>query len=457
MIPRKARAQSTTRAQQLLIIYCQGGMRSNALFTYQGAPVSLCPFGVEPVPPLPQQPAQFALASSAPKDVSIAPPFTRPDPLPSWGANLGNMYSAQNQYSILSPVDHNPGGAPIIDMNIARNLIGTGSAKGGLGLLTIIGNAVQRDLPPFVIGDPALIFAGTKSGYEAGAPVYVRDPLDIYGRINSHPGKGALGTWESTFQTKLDARQEGLAATFLGHPIAEVAHGRAQLELVRQRLVTPQFQFGQSTNANAAYQTSHGFDLTNLRLEQAFLPFKQYPTGGNTPNSDYSDPLGAKMALAVRALQYGSPAVAVGYNGWNLHKNEKTGIQAVSVPLGRAIASLIYILSGMAGTVAKRKIDEVMVVVVSECARDNVLPDTGFNDQNGSDYRGTNPSRFQSLPIFGAGIAGGKVYGGLSASPDLSPVGKVYSSAQLGATMLGALGVDNTPFFTASTIDEIFT
>ena len=454
MIPRKARAQSTTRAQQLLIIYCQGGMRSNALFTYPGAPVALCPFGTETVV---KQTAQFALASSAPKDVSLPPPFTKPDPVPSWGASLGNMYSAQSQYSILSPIDHNPGGAPVIDMQIARNLIGTGNAGGGLGLLTVIGHSLQSQLPPFVIGDPALIFAGTKSQYEAGAPVFVRDPLDIYGRISAHPAKGALGTWEADLHTKLDARQQSLAATFLGHPIAEVAQGRAQLELVRQRLLTPQFQFGLAANLNASYQTSHGLDLTNQRLEQAFLPFKQYPTGGNTPNSDYSDPLGAKMALAVRLLQYGSPAVAVGYNGWNLHKNEKTGIQAVSVPLGRAIASLIYVLSGMKGTVAKRKLDEVMVVVVSEFARDNVLPDTGFNDQNGSDYRGSNPSRFQSLPIFGSGIAGGKVYGGLGASPDLSPTGKVYSSAQLGATMLGALGIDNTPYFAASTIDEIFT
>ncbi len=452
MLPRRARAQSTTKAQQLLVLYCQGGMRSNALFTMPGASKQISPFGVTGS----KTDAQFILASPTPDDHTLAAPFTnKPNILSSWTGDIGNLYTNYNQFSVLGPVDHNPGGDPVLDMQIARNLIATGNKGGGPGLLTVIGNKSQAPLPPFAIGDPALIFGQTAPGLEAGAPIFIRDPLDVYGRINSHPAAGALASWEQTFQQTLDARQIGLTASFLGHPLADVANGRAQLAKVRQYLTSPQFQFGQSTNFTAAHQESHGFPVTNGALEQAFLPFLQYPTGGPTLNSDYSDPLGAKICLAVRALQYGSPAVAVGFGDWNFHSNEKTKIQALSVPLGRVIASLLYVLAGLPGNVQKRKLDEVLIVVVSEFGRDNTAVDTGFNAQNGSDYRGTNASRFQTLPVFGAGIKGGKVFGGLAA--DLTPTGNVYSSAQLWATMVNALGIDYTPYVSVpSTIDEMF-
>ena len=60
------------------------------------------------------------------------------------------------------------------------------------------------------------------------------------------------------------------------------------------------------------------------------------------------------------------------------------------------------------------------------------------------------------LPIFGAGIKGGRVIGGYDKSAALTPTGPTFSSAQLAATMLHALGVDFRTYVAADPIDQVF-
>lgn len=456
-VPRRAKAQTTARARQLLVIYCQGGLRSHSLFTFDSPPLALSPFGTRNSPV--DSKSQFVLASPQPRDSSLQAPFVRSESLPEWGRDIGNIYTVRDQFSVITPVDHNPGGPAELDANVVRNLIGTGRRTGGPGVLTVIGNrlAEPRPLPPFIIGDEAAIFANPATGFEAGAPVFIRNPLDVGAVQAAHPTLGKISDWELQFQKEAAASLRGSTPTILGQPIDAVGQGFNELERVRSVLALPQLQFRASANANAFYETSNGLNLTNKRIEQALLPFKQFPTGGNTANSDFDDPLGVKAALALRLLQYGSPAVAIGLGGFDLHKDEKTKLFRLTRPLGRVLSALTYMLAGMKGVNAARRLDEVLIMVVSDWGRDNVRAETGFNEFNGSDHRGSNASRFQILPVLGAGVRGGRIVGGVSADANLAPTGKVFASASLAATMLRSLGIDHRTYVDADPIDELFT
>ena len=54
-------------------------------------------------------------------------------------------------------------------------------------------------------------------------------------------------------------------------------------------------------------------------------------------------------------------------------------------------------------------------------------------------------------------MRGGRIVGGVTPNAKLAPIGKVFASAALGATMLNALGIDHRPFsIDADPIDELF-
>lgn len=466
-IPRTGRAQQQAaagaRAKQLLIIYAEGGMRSHALFSFDGAPVALNPFGVAGSPG--SNKATFRLASPQGGNPDVAPFQQNAELLPEWGKNLPTLFgSTLEQFSLIGPVDHNPGGAAELDERRARNLIATGNAAGGPGLLTIIGNRVPtaRPLPPFCIGDGAAIFGRVAPGLEAGAPVLIRDPLDVGGdgnanaRIKNAPGQGAIEAWELELRRSLDNAHLARLPQVSASPLQRVAAGREQLKAVQEVLARPQLRFNSADDATAAFETAYGVPLSNRRLEQAFLPFVRFQSGGLTTSSNFNDPLGAKLAMAVRLLQYGSPAVAVSLPGFDLHRGEDKILHTVTRPLGRGLSALLFVLAGMPGVEAKRRLDEVLIVVVSEWGRDSVREDTGFNDQGGSDHRGGPSSRGQILPIFGAGVKGGQVIGGFQPNLGLAPLGATFSSAALSATLVNALGIDTRPFISADPIDAVF-
>ena len=466
-VPRFSRAQmqaaaQATRAKQLLIIYAQGGMRSHALFSFDGAPKALNPYGVAGSPG--SNKAAFRLASPVGGNPDLAPFQQSPELLPLWGINMPPLFgSTLEQFSLLGPVDHNPDGPAELDEKRARNLISTGRATGGPGLLTIIGNRLPsvRPLPPFCIGDEAAIFGAVTPGMEAGAPVFIRDPLDIgadgnpLGRVTREP-RGAVDAWELDFHRAVDGDLKNKLPRALSPQIDRVIGGREQLKAVQEVLARPELRLNTVENQAASKGTAYGVPLSNRRIEQAFLSFIRFPSGGNTLSSNFNDPLGAKLALAVRLLQFGSPAVAVGMSGFDLHRDENKLLHTVSRPLGRGLAGLLFVLGGMAGVEAKRFLDEVLIVVVSEWGRDGVRDDTGYNDQGGSDHRGGPSCRQQILPIFGAGVKGGRVIGGFSPTVDLRPTGKIFSTASLSATLVSALGVDSRAFIDADPIEEVF-
>src|SRR2546422_87301 len=83
-------------------------MRSHALFSFDGAPKILNPYGFKNS--VGSAKAAFKLPS--PDNVDGAPgPFAAdPDFLPEWGRELAPIYGAtMEQFSLLAPIDHNPG------------------------------------------------------------------------------------------------------------------------------------------------------------------------------------------------------------------------------------------------------------------------------------------------------------------------------------------------------------
>jgi uncharacterized protein (DUF1501 family) len=278
--------------------------------------------------------------------------------------------------------------------------------------------------------------------------------------MSGAPAGGQLAGWEQKYRADADADRRANLPGFSQAVVDRYNQGRSELGAVADVLSKPQLQIGQTATATAAQDSAYNYPITNRRVEQAFVPFIKFASGTNTLNSDFTDVLGPRMALAFRLLQYGAPAVAVGYRGWDTHSGEKTALAQQATSLGRAISALFFLLSAMKGDVAKRKLDEVLVVVVSDYARDGVRTDTGFNDQGGSDHLGTAACRYQVLPVLGAGVKGGRILGGLGYddhNTTLVASGKIYSTASLCATMIDALGIDSRAFINADPIAELFT
>jgi hypothetical protein len=150
--------------------------------------------------------------------------------------------------------------------------------------------------------------------------------------------------------------------------------------------------------------------------------------------------MGQGLLLGRRLVEAGVPLVQVNLgesNIWDTHENNFGRLENTLLPpFDRAVSALIDDLE------ARGLWDEVLVIVTGEFGRTPRIGVVSTKDGAGAkpDGRDHWASVF-SLMAFGGGVGRGRVLG----SSDLlaaHPASEAYSPADLGATILGALGVD---------------
>jgi uncharacterized protein (DUF1501 family) len=109
--------------------------------------------------------------------------------------------------------------------------------------------------------------------------------------------------------------------------------------------------------------------------------------------------------------------------------------------LTRQLAALCQVLPRLPHPAGGTYWDHTVVTVLSEFSRDNTERLTGYNSAQGSDHRGENGSRYQSLPFLGGPVAGGRFRGKTDRSTMMAQ-DEVYASQGVLASLSDLVGVD---------------
>lgn len=152
--------------------------------------------------------------------------------------------------------------------------------------------------------------------------------------------------------------------------------------------------------------------------------------------------MGQGLLLGRRLVEAGVPLVQVNLgaaNVWDTHENNFGRLSRTLLPpFDRAVAALMDDLQG------RGLWDEVLVIVTGEFGRTPRIGVVSTKDGAGAKPDGRDHwARVFSLLAFGAGVGRGQVLGS-SDRLAAHPASPAYSPADLGATILGALGVDTT-------------
>jgi hypothetical protein len=458
---RRARAAPAPRAKRLLILHAGGGMRSSCLFNAHVAP-QWNPFGAVAAGDLDAS-GKPLLASAQWGVGTVLVGDKKPIALSQWGgATLPVVSQIADQIAVVASVDHDPT-APAGDTNhfSATLRMCSGAPDGQAGLLTMMTHALggTTPLPPTIVGGAGPIGA---SVYGAGAgsfaqyrALYLNGPSDFQYPRNSDGA--ADPPWASALEGALDQDAaathpfalEGRVGNFIGIKRAGLTYGGV--------LGHPALRLAYAPTA-ALGTTTDGKPLTSAMLME---PFGVPPASGQPPAGYVvDDRWGPPTALGVRLLQLGAPVVAVGVGGWDFHSDEDSGLPPLAASLGRALSALRFVLARIADDDGRSYWDNTLVCVTSEFCRDNTSDSdgdgltTGFNRGNGSDHHGTAASRYQALPFMGGGVAGGKLIA--PSSEQCVPQGASVATPSLLATMMGAIGLDPSPYFSAPMLMELF-
>jgi hypothetical protein len=149
--------------------------------------------------------------------------------------------------------------------------------------------------------------------------------------------------------------------------------------------------------------------------------------------------MGQGLLLGRRLLEAGVPLVQVNLgesNAWDTHTDNFTRLKDVLLPpFDRAVSAFVDDLAD------RGLLDEVLVVVTGEFGR---TPRVGTPIKGGAGATPTGRDHWPgvfSLLAFGAGVGRGRLLGA-SDHQAAYPASPAYTPADLGASILGALGVD---------------
>ena len=157
-----------------------------------------------------------------------------------------------------------------------------------------------------------------------------------------------------------------------------------------------------------------------------------------------------RLALTLRLLHFGAPAVYMNQGNYDLHSNEESRLGGVLEELVHGLSALEAALKMLIHPDGGSYWDNTLIVLGSEFGR--TARGQEFNSAKGSDHNNDLATRWLSMPMMGgivdqSGI-GGKQFGSVRPS-DLQAEGKVYSYRTILKTLLDALGADHSPFFLA--------
>jgi hypothetical protein len=410
---KSARAGGAARAKRVLILNASGGLRTTAAFNASTRP-ELNPWGV--------------LGTSGVLKlgrVLVGDPGAVTHAAPSWPGSptVPGIAEAAAQFALIAATDHAPGGLPRAgDHPDDGERMGTGyfQRDGAPGLLTVLARYLGRGAPGPTAGIGAGLFARAEGEWMRDAPTaLVPYELPSEPPTGGRPGVGRL--IEDALDARVSERRRGLALGQVDGFLATKNALRTYGPLLADRTL----------HVASVGQLDQVYDgISNRMLLEA--------VGSGVTASNVGDLVAVRVALGLRLLQRGSPAVVCGVGGFDLHSDEDAEAPALYTRFGRYLAGVHFALARIPDETGAPLLDSTLVVTASEFGRSPGLA-TGYNDANGTDHGDGASWRYQAHVVFGAGITP-KV---LAATDDenLPLDGGGHSTHALFATLCAATGV----------------
>jgi hypothetical protein len=307
---------------------------------------------------------------------------------PSWPGSptVPGIEQVASQLSIIAAVDHAPGMARAGDHPDDSERMGTGYyGLAAPGLLTALTRVFGADAPAPIAslgGGPFDIALGD---WVANAPV----ALTWYGLPNVPPtgGDPIVGR---PLEDVLDARLRERRGSLARGQVDAYLSTKGALRKYGPVLAEKSLHLYEAPSLDEALD-----GITNRMLLEA--------VGHPNIDAPTSQPDAILVAMGLRLLQMGSPAINVSIGGFDLHSEEDVEAPDNYGRFARYLAGIHFALSNMNDEDGPM-IDSTLVVTTSEFGRSPGDAATGFNDGNGSDHGDGASWRNQAHVVFGAGI-----------------------------------------------------
>ncbi len=407
---KSSRADGPPRARRVLVLNASGGLRSSAAFN-ASTTTSLNPWGIL------AQAGALRLGSVLRAD-DTAVTYSAP----SWPGvtTVPSIEQAATSFALIGAADHAPDmSSRAGDHTDDEPRMGTGyfARPDAPGLVTMLNRFLGA-----AAAAPVATIGGTSFG--TAPPAWVADkPIGLaFDQLPNQPPMAGLETVGRPLEEALDARVLARRRNLAHDAIQSIINTKATLRRFGPVLADKRLRFD-----SAAYLGETLDGITNQMLLEAV---------GNDPAGGRTDGGARNVALALRLLQLGSPAVTVSIGGFDTHDQEVQRAPSLYTRFARFVAGIHFALGRIPDPAGGTLLDNTLVVTTSEFGRSGVAG--GFNAGAGTDH-GDGPGwRNQAHVVFGAGITP-KL---LNPTDDGNvPVDRPCSTHCLLATLAAATGV----------------
>jgi hypothetical protein len=483
-------------AKRVLILYFSGGMRSSTAFHASPGAKKYNPWGV-----IESTGTPFVLGKLLDDFLPAGTPVIRPetsppdgaytlDPMGPWrGMRVPRLREIANRFSVLGTWNTSRG-----DHYRAATEEPTGSPSGTEpGLLTRLaagvdaagGIPVAEDGGVSPDATVSMMDAGDSDGGVPGVdprdqiPAFHVQPNSMFGHateetarfmpvplfgVDGLPGRSNLGDrdaarigrdWARDLEMRARLDQRRLhARTGWGRAVIEQYAGdREARRRVGEQLTAAWIDVRDNNDeARGSVMTDAGLvPLSNAMLFELFSralgpdPMRDGVLPYDNPRESEFFRTAMDLALAVRLLQLGSPALAVEMGGFDTHSGERRDAPARFRFVGRLWATLQFLLSRIPepGEPGVSMLDRTLVLTMSEFGRDPGSESSGFNNGEGSDH-GADPSCYYfGHAIMGGGVVPNRLVGAASPNTYVPATADRIPLRRLHATALWALGLEH--------------
>ena len=409
LVRKSGRADGPPRARRVLILNAGGGLRTTAAFN-ASPKQSENPWGILGTA------GALRLGNVLRSDDS-AVTYTAS----SWpsGGTVPAIQQAATSFALIAATDHSPdGSARAGDHTDDVPRMGTGyfGNPNAPGAVTLLNRVLGANAPA-----PIATLGG--GDFDAAPPAWVAHrPIKLaFDQLPAQPPMGGSETVGRPLEDALDAALLRRRSHLARDAVQALINTKATLRRFGPVLADRRLRF-----TSDAYLGESLDGITNGMLLEAV---------GNAPGAP-RDGDARDLALALRLLQMGAPAVSVSVGGFDTHDEEVQKAPRLYTRFARFVAGVHFALSRIPDPQGGMLLDHTLVVTTSEFGRSGIP--TGFNAGQGSDH-GDGPGwRYQAHVVFGAGVVPKKLH---ATNDNNNPIGKPLSTHCLLATLAAALGI----------------
>jgi hypothetical protein len=405
---KSGRAEGPPRARRVLLLNAGGGLRSSAAFN-ASTKQRMNPWGVR------TQAGVLKLGSVLRSADSVVTHSASAWP---GGGNVPAIDQAASSFALIAATDHAPdGSARAGDHTDDVPRMGTGyfGRPDAPGLVTVLNRFRGANAPA-----PVATIGG--GGFDISPPAWVSDrPIDLsFDQLPAQPPMAGSETVGRPLEDSLDAAVLARRRHLARQAVQSLINTKATLRKFGPVLADKRLRFDSD-----AYLGETLDGITNEMLLEAVGNASGSPRDGGARN----------VALALRLLQLGAPAVSVSIGGFDTHDGEVDKAPPLYTRFARFLAGVHFALARMPDPEGGTMLEHTLVMTTSEFGRSGI--DGGFNAGQGTDH-GSGPGwRYQAHVVFGAGITPKKLH---PTDDDNMPIGKPCSTHRLLATIAAALG-----------------